>query len=228
MREVCTGSPSTTLSVDGAAIGNVVGFSVHERISAPFRDVVAVEVGPGVALEGLLGSPATLSYTRSQRTTAFSGVVSRVALTAERDGHAVYAVELAPTLAALELSKTLRTFQGKHKRDIVRSVLETAGVPFELRLAGPAPRPIDFVLQGGETDFAFASRVLEEEGSHYHFVPGDPAGTVVIGNTNAAFEALSGFAYYGHMEEAPTPDEEYFTTLAFETVLASDSAVVHG
>ncbi len=57
--------------------------------------------------------------------------------------------------------------------DILRAVL--TGMPIKYDLSGTY-QPRDYCVQYQESDFAFASRLMEEEGIHYFFQHSDGRG----------------------------------------------------
>jgi type VI secretion system secreted protein VgrG len=94
-----------------------------------------------------------------------------------------------PSLARLRYRSSNRTYAAKTVKDIVASVLASAGITSDKiswQLAGSYPVR-DITIQYRETDLAFVSRLLEDAGIHYHF-DGD---LVVFNDGNAGLTALS-------------------------------------
>ncbi|HUE91588.1 type VI secretion system tip protein TssI/VgrG [Pseudomonas sp.] len=102
--------------------------------------------------------------------------------TAER-----YSLLLRPWLWWLTLASNNRVFQNLATSDIVTSIFDEHGFSdYELQLTG-SYTPREYCVQYGETDFAFVSRLLEEEGIFWFFTHADGAHTLVLGDSNEAF-----------------------------------------
>ena len=102
--------------------------------------------------------------------------------TAER-----YNLLLRPWLWWLTLASNNRVFQNLATSDIVTSIFDEHGFSdYELQLTG-SYTPRESCVKYGETDFAFVSRLLEEEGIFWFFTHADGAHTLVLGDSNDAF-----------------------------------------
>ncbi|ROM93789.1 type VI secretion system tip protein VgrG [Pseudomonas brassicacearum] len=102
--------------------------------------------------------------------------------TAER-----YQLLLRPWLWWLTLASNNRGFQNLATSDIVTTIFKAHGfTDFQLKLTG-SYTPREYCVQYGETDFAFVSRLLEEEGIFWFFTHEDGKHTLVLGDSNDAF-----------------------------------------
>ena len=79
---------------------------------------------------------------------------------------ALYRAELVPAFWLLTKTTDRRIFQQKSVPDILRQVLAGLDVSFEIQ---GTFEPRDYCVQYRETDFDFASRLMEEEGIFYFF-----------------------------------------------------------
>nr|WP_298169849.1 type VI secretion system tip protein VgrG [uncultured Pseudomonas sp.] len=115
--------------------------------------------------------------------------------TAER-----YNLLLRPWLWWLTLASNNRVFQNLATSDIVTSIFDEHGFSdYDLQLTG-SYTPREYCVQYGETDFAFVSRLLEEEGIFWFFTHADGAHTLVLGDSNDAFPPCPNattITYYG-------------------------------
>ncbi|WP_372875419.1 type VI secretion system tip protein TssI/VgrG [Pseudomonas sp.] len=115
--------------------------------------------------------------------------------TAER-----YSLLLRPWLWWLTLASNNRVFQNLATSDIVTSIFDEHGFSdYDLQLTG-SYTPREYCVQYGESDFAFVSRLLEEEGIFWFFTHADGAHTLVLGDSNDAFPPCpnaSTIAYFG-------------------------------
>ncbi|WP_223512930.1 type VI secretion system tip protein VgrG [Pseudomonas sp. GL-R-26] len=105
--------------------------------------------------------------------------------TAER-----YQLVLRPWLWWLTLASNNRVFQNLSTSDIVTTIFKAHGfTDFTLKLTG-SYTPREYCVQYGETDFAFVSRLLEEEGIFWFFTHEDGKHTLVLGDSNDAFPQI--------------------------------------
>ncbi|TBU91644.1 type VI secretion system tip protein VgrG [Stutzerimonas kirkiae] len=105
--------------------------------------------------------------------------------TAER-----YQLILRPWLWWLTLASNNRVFQNLSTSDIVTTIFKAHGfTDFKLSLSG-SYEPREYCVQYGETDFAFVSRLLEEEGIFWFFTHEDGKHTLVLGDNNDAFPPI--------------------------------------
>jgi type VI secretion system secreted protein VgrG len=151
----------------------VVSFDGVEGISRPYSfeiDFLAKVEEP--LLEGLIvGKPATFSMRATARVRrVVHGILAWVQPEGARpmDGLRCYRARLVPRFWLLKRRRMSRIFQDKSVREIVDSVLEAALVPRTWR-ASREYRKRDYCVQYEETDFAFVSRLLAEEGICYYF-----------------------------------------------------------
>lgn len=103
-------------------------------------------------------------------------------------------VVLVPEVYKLSLTSRTRIFQEMSVPDIVKKILNEAGIPggeTDWRLQSTHAAK-EFVLQYQESDLDFIQRLLDYDGIHYHFEHGDDVGKMVFGDANAAFNTISG------------------------------------
>jgi type VI secretion system secreted protein VgrG len=93
-----------------------------------------------------------------------------------------YRVTIRPRLSRLALVTQSRIFQGKSVPEIVDAVLSKHGVAHRSALSGSYPAR-EYTAQYRETNLAFVSRLLEEEGIWYRFdhAPGSHEGSAGTG-----------------------------------------------
>jgi type VI secretion system secreted protein VgrG len=94
-----------------------------------------------------------------------------------------YRLVFRPWLYALSRNRDHRIYQNKSATDIIKDVLEDAGCnDFDFqRLSGTCP-PRDYCVQYAESDFAFISRLMEQEGIYYFFRHEDDRHVLVLCN----------------------------------------------
>lgn len=118
-------------------------------------------------IDALLGQAIALEVRRSGGPSRqISGLVRRVRQVAEHDGLMEYSVTLVPPIWPLSQNRRSRLFRDLSTPDILKAVFEGFAVRFQLReeyLRTPG------AVQYRESDFAFASRLMEEAGIYYYF-----------------------------------------------------------
>src|SRR5438132_3457500 len=161
----------------------LIGFSGEESISRLFSfhlDLIA-ENETKIPFEKLLGQNIIVRLLlENERNRYFSGICTRL-IKGHRDStFTSYRMELVPEFWLLTRSAQSRIFQHISVPDILKKVLAGLNVDFQLR---GTFHPRDFCVQYRETDFNFASRLMEEEGIFYFFQHSASGHTMVVGNT---------------------------------------------
>ncbi|WP_406695663.1 type VI secretion system tip protein TssI/VgrG [Singulisphaera sp. Ch08] len=167
-------------------------FRGHERLSAPFQfelDLLA-EDETDIAFKKVLGQSVTVSLQRPNGATRyFNGIISRFS-----EGEIVpgpkgeptfvrYQAVMVPKLWLLSRNVQSRNFQQMTVPDILMKVL--SGLDVANRIQGQfAPR--DYCAQYGESDLAFASRLMEDEGIFYYFEHSSSGHQMILANTPQA------------------------------------------
>jgi type VI secretion system secreted protein VgrG len=103
-----------------------------------------------------------------------------------------YRVEIAPKLWLANLNQQSRVFQAKTVPEILNTVLAPYGT-IAYQIQGTF-EPREYCVQYRETDLAFASRLMEEEGIYYYFKHTQSGHQMVVANTPQGHEALPGQA----------------------------------
>ncbi|WP_035056448.1 type VI secretion system Vgr family protein [Andreprevotia chitinilytica] len=100
-----------------------------------------------------------------------------------------YVLTLRPWLWWLSLASNNRVFQNKSTPDIVKAVFAVHSfTDYKLSLNATYTAR-EYCVQYGESDFAFVSRLLEEEGIFYFFTHTAGTHTLVLADNNDAFAA---------------------------------------
>ena len=156
------------LGADALLLRRMIG---EEGVSQLFRAELQVESeGFDHDAHAVVGKPGSVKITTADGGSRFfHGIITRFDQGGRSTRVAYYRVELRPWLWLLTRRSNCRIFQNKSVPDIVAEVFQTAGQSdFEKKLQG-SYSPRVFCVQYRETDFAFVSRLLEEEGIFYYF-----------------------------------------------------------
>ncbi len=150
----------------------VVRFEGTESLSELFRFQLQLALEDVEAdFESILGKPARLKIMGREGTRYVNGIISWFEQAGEPTRLTQYSAELVPRIWLLQHRHNSRIFQEMTVKDIIDKVLKDAKIPpdefeFKLRKSYPAR---EYCVQYRESDFAFISRLMEEEGIYYWF-----------------------------------------------------------
>ncbi len=167
----------------------VVQFSGTENISQPFRFDLEVSVPhPSINFANIVGQVLKLTVTKGR---TVEGIVEDIEQSGAIGRQGQYRVRVVPPINRLAYRMTSRTFADMNAVQIVNAVLNEAGITdLDTRLSHPMTSQ-EISLQYQESEFAYISRLLENEGIHYHFEPSGSGVKTVLGDSNSAFPVLS-------------------------------------
>ncbi|WP_374586161.1 type VI secretion system Vgr family protein, partial [Pseudoduganella sp.] len=171
----------------------------EEAIGKPFVfDISTLSTDAAIPLKSLIGQPALLELVTAagpQALRPFHGHITAIELNASNGGFARYSVRVEPWTAFLAHNRDSRVFQDMSVCDILDAVLgswqgQGALVPeWRFDLADRAAYPKrSLCTQYQESDWAFAERLMAEEGLFYYYEHRDDGHVLVIADHNGAFQ----------------------------------------
>ena len=167
-------------------------FSGEEGVSMPFEYVMRC-VSEKDAVDGkkLLRSQVTLTIDLVGGGHRYvHGLVRRVVQLGQDDTFTAYRLEVVPAAWFLSQRVNCRIFQKLSVPEIVEKVLKEGSVDFKNEAVGPFKKR-EYCVQYRESDLAFVTRLLEEEGIFYWFRHFKDQHLLVIGDsTNAVKTGL--------------------------------------
>jgi type VI secretion system secreted protein VgrG len=199
--------------VDSGEPLDVRSFVIEERMSSLFTiRLGVVSASTDLDFDAIVGHEASFSMTRPRRHDAsrtWTGICCDLQqLTAEDRGLSTYELTLVPSMWLLTQRRNHRMFQHRSELAIALAILGEWGITPEVAVVD-APRPREYRVQYGETDFAFLSRMLEEAGISFFFRVGDEGATLVLSDAPHAAEARSPAIAY---RDRPTQaDQDHVT-----------------
>lgn len=180
---------TTPLGADALLL---VGFTGTEGISQlfQFQASVLADNKTDVPFDKLLGQKITLTFALPEgKTRLFNGICNRISQ-GERDIHFTeYQIEIVPQLWLLTKRIQSRIFQHLNVPDILKKVLQGIDVAWEIE---GTFQPRNYCVQYRESDFDFASRLMEEEGIYYFFKHSADGHKLVVANTPKSHPPLPG------------------------------------
>ena len=164
--------------------------TASEAVSEPFEiQLDMLSLDPAIDQQALLRQPVTITVDLvSGGRRYFHGLVRRFLQLGRADGFVSYRAEVVPALWFLSLNSDCRVFQQISVPDIVKKILGERGVEVAVNLTSSyAAR--DYCVQYRESDLAFISRLMEEEGIFYFFKHDEKQHTVVLADSPSAVQA---------------------------------------
>jgi type VI secretion system secreted protein VgrG len=166
-----------------------------------FSQLVGKEITFSVATPGQQQSEGEWRYVNGI-CTSFSGGDRNVKFTS-------YTAELVPKVWLLTRTARSRIFQQKSVPDILKQVFQGFDCDFQLR---GQYEPREYCVQYRETDFNFASRLMEDEGIYYFFEHSKSNHQMVIADTPQSHNDVPGLKtvrYQVVMAGLRNPDHVY-------------------
>ena len=185
------------------------GFSGQEAISSLFQfnlDLLA-ENRQNVTFDALLGQKVAIQVMLpDNQKRYFHGIVSSFSQGGRDHLFTRYRAEMVPQFWLLTHKVQSRIFQNMTVPDILKKVLDGLEIVWEIQ---GTFQPRDYCTQYRESDFQFASRLMEEEGIYYFFKHSESSHKMVIANTPQSHPDLPGTAKIIYEEaRGGTRDEE--------------------
>jgi type VI secretion system secreted protein VgrG len=145
--------------------------SGEERISEPFRFRLQIRShGDIPPAQAWINSSVTFGLGTSDMDEArrINGRCARFDHIYQKGAYVEFAIEVAPAFEALILSRDRRIFTDRSARQVIAQLLAEHNIPFDdAKYGQSSTRP--YIVQQDESDFAFISRLIEDEGVFYYF-----------------------------------------------------------
>jgi type VI secretion system secreted protein VgrG len=215
-----------TLEIDGT---KWEAWQVHGRFAVGelFRLRARGRIETAPAVEDVLGKPFTLKVlTPHGETLPVTGIVTAITLSPMDRVSTHFELELSPEVAVLDLGQDSYVFQEMAIPDILKDVLDTAGIAsedYELRLSGSYD-PRDYIAQYRESDWAFFSRLCAEEGIFWWFLLDGEKTKLVLGDDSTGSDPITGGAAISCLDHGGmVGGEEHVTHLHHAHAWVSDA-----
>ena len=164
-------------------------YELRETMGELFELTLEVlSTDPAIAERAIAGQAAVAGFADEPFVTQVSGIVRQVEQrTAVPTGDSLYAWTVVPPLWLTTRRRDHRIFQDMSVPAIVEAVLAGYGgrIPAPATLLGDHP-PREYVVQYAETDWAFLSRILADEGIASFFDHGAGSAWTLIDDTAAS------------------------------------------
>jgi type VI secretion system secreted protein VgrG len=203
----------------------VLNFTGADRVSAPYEfRILLISSKPDISPDDVVNKQASLFMYRDQEFYPYSGIVSEFEFVDRTVDYATYSVTLVSALWLLNLNVQTRIFQKKKAPQIVKDVLDAAGMKnyYTVDVDNGKYPEHEYIVQYQESDLNFIQRIMEEHGIWYFFnenpvlpeeLDGKPgAEALFITDKPAKFEMVatqSNIIYRAHSGLTERVDEEY-------------------
>ena len=162
---------TTSLSLTASALAALFPerLAGEERLNAlPGWELLGYSASP-LALDGAIATHLTATLHNDADQRPLDGLVAEIRQLPGDASAERYQVLLRPWLWWLTLASNNRVFQNLATSDIVTQVFDQHGFSdYQLQLSG-SYQPREYCVQYGESDLAFVSRLLEEDGIFWFF-----------------------------------------------------------
>jgi type VI secretion system secreted protein VgrG len=206
----------------GASALFLKDLSAKDRLSGLFSfelDLVA-ENTTAVPFEQLLGGRFNITLAVPGGTQRFfDGICSRISQGKKGTTFTEYSAEVVPQLWSLTRKRNSRIFQNLSVPDILRRVLTGMTPVPSYQLLGTYEAR-DYCVQYRESDFDFASRLMQEEGIYYFFTHSSTGHTMVVSDTPKGHPLVRGGP--NPVLFANTPPTKTDSSTVFEWVKAQE------
>lgn len=179
----------TPLGEDALLLENLSG---RETISQPFyfEATLLAELKTQIKFEKILGELVTIEIQRHPEEKRFVNALVRSFTHTGRDEHFnTFRAELVPSLWLLTQRVQSRIFQDLSVPDILQKVLKPFKVQYDLSATYHSR---EYCVQYQESDFDFASRLMEDEGIFYYFEHSDGHHTMVVSDASKRHPNITG------------------------------------
>jgi type VI secretion system secreted protein VgrG len=170
---------TTPLGNDVLLLAGLTGREAISKLFTFHLDLLAINDAP-VPFENLLGQTVSVKMLLSaDKARYFSGIIQRVGQGSRDDTFTRYEIDVVPQFWLWTKKVQNRIFQHVSVPDILKQVFAGLDVAFELQ---GTFHPRDYCVQYRESDFDFASRLMEEEGIYYYFTHAADGHKMIVAN----------------------------------------------
>jgi type VI secretion system secreted protein VgrG len=168
-----------------------VRLDAHETISELYRFEIDAVSTEQIDAQSMINKPACLSVNHHEQATRyFHGIISEFGPAGHTPIENRYRLVLRPQLVQTDLRIDCRMFFNKSVEDVVKIILNEAGVTKTAFRLYSASTPRKAIAQYNETQLHFITRLMEEEGWYYFFEHASDGHTLVITNDNNGFTSV--------------------------------------
>jgi type VI secretion system secreted protein VgrG len=170
----------------------ITGLKGHEEISHlfKFKLTMVADLTKDVRFDAIVGQSVTVEMSQMDGSKRyFNGIVRRFSQGARDENFQNFSAQVVPKLWLLRKKVRSRIFQHLSVPDILKLVLVGFDVNYEMT---GTYHQRDYCVQYRESDFDFASRLMEEEGIYYFFKHSDGNHQMIVSDSTGLHPAVPG------------------------------------
>ncbi len=202
----------TALGTDDLLLTSIDGTEGISELFALRLEVLSEN--DAIPAREIVGKPASITVELvdgGQR--HFHGFVNRFYFKGRGDRLSLYEATLVPWAWFLSLNADCRIFQGRTVIQIIEEVFATRSIAeYDTSMVTGHHPPREYCVQYRESDLDFVSRLMEEEGIHYHFRHEPGKHVMVLADTNDVFEACHEYEVECRTNEASHDLSDHITS----------------
>jgi len=189
-----TNVPTHRIKAAGDAEFYLRRMTVNEELGRPFEiEIEAYSDADDLSAYKFLGKPICVSVMRADGTERhFHALVSRFQNEGRFNNYQAYRFIARPWFWFLSHTADCRIFQEKTVPDIIQEVFKDSGFNDFKRSLQAEYQKWEYCVQYRESDFAFVSRLMEQEGIYYYFDHQESKHTLVMTDAPSAHKPIEG------------------------------------
>tara|TARA_R110002096_G_scaffold123870_3_gene267828 strand:- start:4545 stop:6803 length:2259 start_codon:yes stop_codon:yes gene_type:complete len=179
----------TPLGTDALLLESFSGEEGFSQLYEFHLDLLSVQ--GDLEAKSIVGKPVQFGMTHADgETRSFGGYINRFSIGPVDGGSGLrrYRATVVPWLWFLSKKSNCRIFQEKSVIEIIEQVFADAGFDaFETTGVTGTHPALEYCVQYDETDFAFVSRLMEDEGIYYYFRHEDTKQVLVMADSDVGY-----------------------------------------
>ncbi len=175
------------------------GFAGEEGLSRLFEFRVTAESDQdAVDLKSVMGHNCAVTIHAYGKERCFNGLLVEAQWRGAGKNDESYSLVLRPWLWLLTQTANCRIFVDSTVPDIIKSVFQGHGLTdYKFSLQADYTK-LEYCVQYGESDFAFVSRLMEQNGIYYYFTHSADAHTLVLVDASSGHKKVEGDGKVGY------------------------------
>jgi len=177
--------PFATIDISfGSVASDLIRVEIHEALSELFTITADIVTKEQVVLSDKLGASATVTIMQDEEPDRiWNGVFTAGEFIERTPAGWRYRLTLRPAHWFYTFSRFYAIYQDKPASDIIDLTMKRCNLPWKPATFGMKR---EYCVQYDESDFAFMSRLMEEEGAYYYFDHSQGSHTLVAQTRNAS------------------------------------------
>ena len=167
---------------------------------------------PDIDGQALIGEKVSIELeTQARNKRYFSGHIVKVSAEGKRGRFWAYTVSIAPKLWHASRRADFKIWQNVTVQTIATEMLDKNAIRYDWRLK-ETYKTWEYLVQYGETDLDFVSRLFEHEGIYYWFEHTEAGETLILGDHSSTHVPVEGYERIPfYLPDHARADEEHYS-----------------